>query len=257
LEGWLSVPMMAFVISTLAPAHAYASWPVQAVPSQRSHDVRAVALQLGLSEGDNEAPVEQKILGLVTFAPSITDEHLATDRFARTVAVRSSRQSYSWHRNFVRERWNDFQLATDASSKSLADLSAALAYAITTAYRAYNGDRLQNEADSRIFRAVVMTQIATAQWAHPWSAARKADAYVTWGLQGALMNWFYQDARRRGDRVAEASVRKQAKWLLSTELGKDPSSIKLDRYPCAIFSWTDCVALIRDLHVAVVSPAAP
>ena len=258
MERWLSAPMVAFMVATLAPAQAYASGPsAQTVPSQRSHDVRAIAVQLGLGEGANEAPVEQKIFDLVTFTPAMADEHLATDRFAHSVAAHSSTKSYVWHRNFVRERWHEFQLATNASGQSLADLSAAMAYAITAAYRAYNGDRLGNETDGRIFRAVIMTQIATAQWERPWSAARKADAYVTWGLQGALMNWFYLDARRRGDRVAEASVRNQAKWLLSTELGQDPSKIRLDRYPCAIFSWVDCGSLIRDLHVAVVSPGAP
>ncbi|MBV9647512.1 MAG: hypothetical protein JO043_08620 [Candidatus Eremiobacteraeota bacterium] len=149
---------------------------------------------------------------------------------------------------FLHARLRDFQAIVAHYDMRPNDLSTARAFAIVAGYKAYNGDHLTDSTSGSIFRTMLALQTAAPQWYEPWSDARKQSLYVTWALQGSVLNWLDDEARKDGDATQQAAVRTQARSFLQRQLGRNPDTVKLDRFACVLYRDEDCPSLIRHLR---------
>ena len=253
MKAWFVAPA-ALVVLSVAPALAGVDRPAaQPGLGVRTVDVSAIAAggPVHLGAFDVVAPerlsqVEEKVERLVSFTPNARQESVP-DRFAAQLQ-RERGGSIATYRSFLRARWREFEAALIRYGMRPNDLSTARAYAIVSGYRAYNSDHLRDVTSGSIFRTLLAVQTAEPQWDAPWSDERKQDAYATWGLQGAVLNWYLEGALRSGDPSEIASVRAHARALLEQLLHRDPDRVRLDNYACAVYPNIDCKTLMRELR---------
>ena len=238
---------------SLSPALAAPAQPVSpGAIGQRTVDVSAISaggpLRLGafdVVESERISQVEEKVERLISFVPH--DALSTPDRFAVSLK-REHGGDLTAYQGFFRARWHDFQGALERYGMRPNDLSTARAFAIVAGFRAYNQDHLHDVTSGSIFRTLLAVQTAQSQWDTPWSNDRKQELYATWGLQGSVLNWYLEGARRSGDAGQLAAVRLQARNLLQQLLHRDPDSVKLDNYACALYPDMDCKTLMRELR---------
>jgi hypothetical protein len=249
---WFVGPAALVVLSTGSAFAGVDRQPPQAALGARTVDVSAIAaggpVRLGafsVVDPERLSQVEEKVLRLVSFTPR--GEATAPDRFA-ALLQRERGGSLTTYRDFLRARWREFEAALVRYGMRPNDLSTARAFAIVSGYRAYNSDHLRDVTSGSIFRTLLAVQTAEPQWDAPWSDEHKQEMYATWGLQGAVLNWYLEGALRSGDPAELASVKAHARALLEQLLQRNPDGVRLDNYACAIYPNIDCKTLMRELR---------
>ena len=239
--------MKALAALVLVGLLALSARPAAAINGYPSGHAGDIPRDVTAAQVVSDADVQAKIDRLVQFRPSRGAAVVRRVAAAMERGLGARRRSYD---AFLRARLRDFEGIVEHYGMRANDLSTARAFAIVAGYKAYNGDHLTDATSGSIFRTMLALQTAAPQWYEPWSDARKQDLYTRWALQGSVLNWLDDEARKHSDTAAHAAVRVQARLFLRQQLGRDPDTVKLDQFACAVYRDEDCGSLMRRLRSA-------